>query len=113
MYTPWVTTNGFTGISAAGGADLIAGQFYLAGKITGTRGTTTSITITLNSGFLFQTGSSNVMINPMSCTTAQPYVQPGKFTVKATAAANATSITVTGLPNTACYGIHVGVLRQI
>ena len=118
MYTPWVTTSGYRGISAAAsgttpaGTNLIAGQHYVAGRITGTRGTTTSITITLNANWAFFNGLANVKINPMSCTTAQPYVSPGKFTVHRTASVSATSITVTGLPNTACYGIHVDVVEK-
>lgn len=111
MYTPWVTTGGHTGISP-NGANLIAGQHHIAGRITGTRGTTTSITITLNSDWGFFNAIGNVKINPMSCTTGQPYKSPGQFAVHQTAGAAATSITVTGLPNTACYGIHVDVVER-
>ena len=118
MYTPWATTGGHRGISAgatstmAAGTNLIAGQHYIAGRITGSRGTTTTITITLNSDWGFLGEEGNVKINPMSCTTGQPYVQPGGFTVHRTAAVSANSITVTGLPNTACYGIHVDVVEK-
>ena len=116
MYTPWATTGSYRGISAAAsgstpaGTNLIAGRTIVAGRITGTRsGSSSSITITLNSTFKFGAGTDNVKLIPMSCTTAQPYVQPGAFTVKRTASASASAITVTGLPNTACYGIHVSV----
>lgn len=115
MYTPWVTTGAYRGISAAAtstqpaGTNLIAGQHYVAGRITGVRGTTTSITVTLNSAWGW-VDASEIMINPMSCTTAQPYVPPGQFTYKKTITAN--SVTVTGLPNTACYGIHGGVYEK-
>jgi hypothetical protein len=115
MYTPWVTTGAYRGISAAAtstqpaGTNLIAGQHYIAGRITGTRGTTTSITVTLNSAWGW-VNASEIMINPMSCTTAQPYVPPGQFTYKKTITAN--SVTVSGLPNTACYGIHGGVYEK-
>lgn len=115
MYTPWATTGGHRGISAAAsgntpaGTNLLAGKTNVAGRITGTRGATTSITITLNSTFKFGSDVDNVKIHPMSCTTGQPYVQPGKHTVKHTASVSATSFTVTGLSNTACYGIHVSV----
>ena len=116
MYTPWVqtTVNGVTkpGISP-NGVDLIAGQHYVAGRITGTRNGTTSITITLNAGFQWAAGSGNVKINPMSCTASQPYKSPGKFAVQATANVALNSITVTGLANTACYGIHADVLREL
>ena len=119
MYTPWATTGNYRGISAAAsgstpaGTDLIAGRTMVAGRITGTRsGSTTSITITLNSTFKFGASSDNVKIIPMSCTTAQKYVQPGKFTIKRTASAAASSITVTGLSNTACYGIHASVVAR-
>jgi hypothetical protein len=110
MYTPWSTTGGHAGISV--GANLIAGQHHIAGRITGTRGTTTSITITLNSDWGFFSAIGNVKINPMSCTASQAYKSPGQFTVHQTASAGATSITVTGLPNTACYGIHVDVVER-
>jgi len=116
MYTPWVTTSGHRGISTAAtstmpaGTNLIAGQHHIAGRITGVRGTTTSITITLNSDWGFLNEIGNVKINPMSCTTAQPYVQPGGFTVHKNGSGNA--ITVSGLPNTACYGIHVDVVER-
>jgi hypothetical protein len=115
MYTPWVTTGGHRGISAAAsgstpsGTNLIAGQHHIAGRITGTRGTTTSITITLNSAWDFLGVAGDVKVNPMSCTTGQPYVSPGKFTVHRSSP-DASSITITGLPNTACYGIHVDVV---
>ena len=116
MYTPWVTTtvNGVTktGISP-NGVDLIAGQHYIAGRITGTRNGTTTITITLNAGFRFADASGNVKINPMSCTSSQPYKSPGKFTVQRTASVAANSITVTGLANAACYGIHADVEREL
>lgn len=108
MYTPWVTTGGYQGISP-NGTDLIAGKTNVAGRITGTRGTTTSITITLNSGYTFVDGVGNVAINPMSCTTSQPYVTPGQFSVKATVSSASNTVTVSGLPNTACYGIHTNV----
>lgn len=108
MYTPWVTTGGYQGISPSG-TNLIAGKTNVAGTITGTRGATTSITITLNSGYTFVDGVGNVAINPMSCTTSQPYVSPGQFTVKATVSSASNTITVSGLPNTACYGIHTNV----
>ena len=52
-------------------------------------------------------------INPMSCTASQPYKSPGKFAVQATANVALNSITVTGLANTACYGIHADVLREL
>jgi hypothetical protein len=116
MYTPWVqtTVNGVTkpGISPSG-VNLIAGQHYVAGRITGTRNGTTSITITLNAGFRFASVTGNVKINPMSCTSNQPYKAPGKFTVQTTAAVAANSITVSGLANTACYGIHADVEREL
>jgi hypothetical protein len=116
MYTPWVTTGAYRGISATAtstqpaGTNLIAGQHYVAGRITGVRGTTTSITITLNSAWGFLNELGNVKINPMSCTTAQPYKSPGAFTYHRNGAGNA--ITVSGLPNTACYGIHVDVVEK-
>ncbi len=114
MYTPWSTQSGHTGISTATGANLIAGQYYTAGKITGTStSTANSITITLNSGFRFAGVASNVKIHPMSCTTNQPYVEPGQFSVHRTAQVSANSITVTGLSKTACYGIHVDVERAV
>jgi hypothetical protein len=117
MYTPWSSTK-INGITKAGispnGVDLIAGQHYVAGRLTGVRSSTsTTITITLNSGFQFAGASNNVRINPMSCTSNQDYVQPGKFTVATTAPVSNNSITVTGLPNTACYGIHVDVDRTL
>jgi hypothetical protein len=116
MYTPWVTTGAYRGISAAAtstqaaGTNLIAGQHYVAGRITGVRGTTTTITITLNSAWGFVNDGANVKINPMSCTTAQPYKSPGAFTYHRSASGNV--ITVTGLPNTACYGIHADVFEK-
>jgi uncharacterized repeat protein (TIGR01451 family) len=119
MYSPWVTTSGFRGISTAAsgstpaGIDLIAGQTNIAGRITGTRGTTTSITITLNSSYRFSAVTDNVKILPMSCTAAQPYVQPGKFTFKTTVSQASNTVTVTGLPNTACYGIHATVQQKL
>lgn len=106
MYTPWVLTTG-------DGVPLIAGRHFIAGRIKGTRNGTTSLTITLNSGFRFASGSGNVKINPMSCATSQPYKSPGKFAVHATAAVAATSITVLGLVNTTCYGIHADVEREL
>lgn len=113
MYSPWVTTSGYRGISttspAPAGIDLVTGGTTVAGRITGTRGTTTSITITLKSGYSFTNMASNVMINPMSCTANQAYVQPGKFAVKATASSASNTITVSGLPNTACYGVHANI----
>jgi hypothetical protein len=118
MYTPWTTTGIHRGISAAAsgstpaGTNLIAAQHFVAGRITGTRGTTTTITITLNSSWGFANALGNVKINPMSCTTAQPYKSPGQFTVHRTASAAANSITITGLPNTACYGIHADVVEK-
>lgn len=117
MYTPWVTTGGHRGISAAAtstqpaGTNLIAGQHYIAGRITGTRGTTTTIVITLNSAWGFADGS-DMKVNPMSCTTGQPYVSPGQFAVHKDIVDGATTITVSGLPNTACYGIHGGVYKK-
>ena len=77
------------------------------------RNGTTSITITLHAGFRFADASNNVKINPMSCTTGQNYKQPGQFSVKRTASASGNTITVTGLTNTACYGIHVDVERSL
>jgi hypothetical protein len=118
MYTPWSATNispwGRIGISTS--APLIAGQHHVAGTITGTRTNggngSTSITITLNSNFNFAPGvSQQVKIQPMSCATNQPYVSPGQFAVKRDAPAGKT-ITVTGLSNTACYGIHVDVVHS-
>jgi uncharacterized repeat protein (TIGR01451 family) len=110
MYTPW------TAISSPNGANLIAGQFFTAGKITGTQGNSpnsTSITITLNAGFRFAGAAGNVKIHPMSCTTNQNYVQPGGFSVHRTAAVSANSITVSGLANAECYGLHVDVERAL
>jgi adenylate cyclase len=53
-----------------------------------------------------------VKIHPMSsCSSYQWYVSPGNFSVKKTASQSSTSFTVTGLPNTDCYGIHVDVER--
>ena len=113
MYTPWVTTGIHTGL-LPGPADLVAGQHYVAGTLVGTdQGATRSIQITLtNPAFRFAPVSNNVKINPMSCTTAQKYVPPGQFSVKASASVIANSITVTGLAETACYGIHVDVQRS-
>lgn len=108
-YSPWYSTNYYRGIKSD--IDLIAGKYYDAGKITGVRGSTTSITITLKSGFRFENSSGNVKIHPMSCTTNQYYVSPGNFSVKKTASQALTSFTVTGLSNTDCYGIHVDVER--
>lgn len=109
MYTQW------SALSGGGTVNLIAGQHYDAGDITGTRGATansTTLVITLSSAFRFAAGTNNVKINPMSCTTNQTYVQPGQFSVKRTALVSANSITVSGLANTDCYGIHVDVERN-
>jgi hypothetical protein len=103
MYTPY----------AAGPTDLIAGQHYDAGDITMSRNGTTEITIALHNGFRFADSGNNVKIQPMSCTTNQKYVSPGKFEVKRTADQADSSITVSGLTNTDCYGIHVDVERLI
>ena len=116
MYTPWVqtTVSGVTkpGISPSG-VNLIAGQHFVAGRITGVRNGTTSITITLNAGFRFAGATGNVKINPMDCTKSQPYKSPGQFTVHRTAAVADNSITVSGLANKACYGIHADVEREL
>lgn len=108
-YSPWNSSHNQRGIKSD--IDLIAGKYYDAGKISGSRGSTTSITITLKSGFRFENVSDNVKIHPMSCTSNQNYVPPGQFSVKKTATQASTSYTVTGLPNTDCYGIHVDVER--
>lgn len=108
-YSPWYSTNTYRGIKSD--IDLIAGKYYDAGKVSGTRGSTTSLTITLKTGFRFENASSNVKIHPMSCSSYQYYVSPGNFSVKKTASQSSTTFTVTGLPNTDCYGIHVDVER--
>ncbi|HET7459332.1 MAG TPA: prealbumin-like fold domain-containing protein [Gemmatimonadaceae bacterium] len=115
MYAPWVTTGSVIGISAVGppaGTWLIAGQHYQAGRVYQGAGAARSIRIDLASGFRFSAVSNNVKINPMSCTTAQNYVQPGQFSVKATASVVANSITVSGLAVRDCYGVHVDVQRN-
>jgi hypothetical protein len=119
MYTPWNTTSGHRGITASAsggnlaGARLVAGQHHPAGQITGTRSggqNSTTITITLNSSFNFNGEADAVKINPMGCTTGQPYVSPGQFTRK-DAVINGKTAIITGLANTACYGIHVDVVH--
>lgn len=109
MYTPW------TALSGGQTVDLIAGQHYDIGDITAVRTvSSTSITIALESDGRFANVANNVKIYPMqSCGTNQKYVQPGQFTVKRTALAGQTSITVTGLPNVDCYAIHVDAQRLL
>lgn len=120
MYTPWSATNispwGRIGISTS--APLIAGQHHVAGTITGTRtsaANSTSITIALNTGWGFADALEQVKIHPMSsCSAKQAYVSPGQFSRKVTPTAAeraAGRITVSGLANTACYGIHVDVVK--
>ena len=108
----WFMFSEFSQMSPPGGIDLVAGQTYDAGQITAVRNGTTSITITLDSGYRFAAVANNVKIQPLtSCESGQAYVEPGKYAIKRTASGS--SITVTGLANTACYAIHVDVERRI
>ncbi len=99
MYTPFTTEK----------VDLIAGQYYDAGDVTMTRNGTTGVTITLHYGFRFANVTNNVKIHPLG--TPASYIQPGAYTVKRTA--SGTSITLTGLPNTTYYAVHVDVQRFV
>jgi hypothetical protein len=112
MYTPWVTTSYKTGLNP-GAVDLIAGQHYVVGQITGVQvhATRRDITITLSGLHQFAAVANNVKIVPLaSCTaSALKYIQPGQFTIKATA--GGTSITLQNVGTAVCYGIHVDVLR--
>jgi hypothetical protein len=108
----WFMFSHYADMAAPGGIDLVAGQHHDAGQITTIRNGTTSITITLADGFRFASVINNVKIQPLtSCLANQAYVQPGQYSIKRTASGS--SITVTGLANTACYAIHVDVERQI
>ena len=114
MYAPWVTTSGKTGL-LPGPAALIAGQHYTAGQVVGTQqATTRSLQISLVPGFSFAGVGSNVKVQPLASCTASSltYIQPGQFTFKATATVVQSSITVSGLPAAACYGVHVDVNRN-
>jgi hypothetical protein len=101
---------------------LIAGQHYTAGSIQAIAGaTTTTFTITLNSGFYFNTGLiSNVKIHPISDANCASnpikinYIQPGQYQYKSTVTNISQSTFISqAIPNASCYGIHVDVLRLL
>ena len=103
MYTTWTDI-------ADGGADIIAGQFYDVGDVTGSRNGTTTLTFELDGDWELADTVGNVKINPMSCTTNQNYKQPGQFANSFTVDPDDSgSFSVSGLPNTECYGIHLSV----
>lgn len=103
MYTTWADI-------ADDGANLIAGQHHNIGTVTGTRNGTTTLSFTLADGWELADTGGNVKIHPMTCS-PNKYIQPGKFSVQATA--DATSFDVEDLPNTDCYAIHLDVGRWV
>ncbi|MET0697127.1 MAG: hypothetical protein ABWZ58_06835 [Acidimicrobiia bacterium] len=103
MYTTWADI-------ADGGADIIAGQFYDVGDVTGSQNGTTTLTFELDGDWELADVVGNVKINPMSCTTNQNYKQPGQFAYSTTVDPDDSgSFIVSGLPNAECYGIHLSV----
>lgn len=108
MYSMW------SEIAALDGTDLIAGQYYDVGDVTGTRNGTTTLNFSLGGDWELADLSGNVKVNPMSCTTKQNYVSPGKFAVQVTVDPDDSgSFSVSGLSNTECYGIHLDVGRWV
>ena len=107
MYTTWTDI-------ADGGADIIAGQFYDVGDVTGSRNGTTTLTFELDGDWELADTVGNVKINPMTCTTNQNYKQPGQFARSFTVDPDDSgSFSVSGLLNTDCYGIHLDVGQWI
>ena len=103
MYTSWADI-------ADGGADIIAGQFYDVGDVTGSQNGTTTLTFELDGDWELADAVGNVKINPMACTTNQNYKQPGQFAYSTYVDPDDSgSFIVSNLPNAECYGIHLSV----
>ena len=108
MYTPYTTNK----------VDLIAGQKYDAGDIymarTGTTtNPTTTITVTLGSGFRFANVKENLKIQDFAKAPTK-YLDPGSFKYKYTLPQSTTTYTATIPGNTApYYGIHASVERFV
>ncbi|PPK98398.1 hypothetical protein CLV92_10193 [Kineococcus xinjiangensis] len=109
----WFMYSSYSALSNGTGVDLVAGQHFDAGQVTASRGlasNSTSLTIVLDKGYRFAGVLENVKVQPLS-TVPTKEVKVGSFSVKRTATGD--SITISGLANTANYGIHVDVERQV
>ena len=103
MFTTWTDI-------VDGGADIIAGQFYDVGDVTGSRNGTTTLTFELDGDWELADVVGNVKINPMSCTTNQNYKQPGQFAPPSRSTPTIRDRSVCRVCRTTeCYGIHLSV----
>lgn len=96
-----------TASALTSGVNIWAGQHHNAGTATLSNGV---ITITLNPGFRFAEGNSNVKIQHYSSIPASRNPQIGLFATKGNATSNSFSISV---PNGTFYAIHLDVERTV
>jgi hypothetical protein len=104
-WATWVT-------GASGTVNLYAGQTLLAGTVTQLRGdSTTTITVDLAPGFVFDSVSSNLKVQGYSSKpTGNP--SPGGFANKKTCADSSDVCSIT-VPNANYYGIHADLVNII
>ncbi len=103
----WATYTPYDGTAKT--ETIYAGQTYEAGTATFSAavGGQVTITITLNSNFIFQNGTELIKIQGYNTTPPSSNPAPGQFT---TFKGTSTTITV---PQYAFYGIHLDVKRQV